>query len=128
MMRRVGLGAALLGVVALAACGGGGAASKPASGGGGGGQALTVKSSDTMRFDPATLNIRANTPVTLTLDNSGAALVHDFVLDSPQVKVEAQPNGRATGTFTVTAPGSLQFYCSQPGHREAGMVGSLLVS
>ena len=128
MVRQIGLGALLLGAVALAACGGGGAAgSKPA----GGAQSLTVKSADTMRFDPATLTARANSPVSLTLDNGGAALVHDFVIDNiggTRVHIEAQPNGRASGQFTPTAAGSYQFYCAQPGHKEAGMLGTLTVS
>jgi len=60
-------------------------------------------------------------------DNSGSALVHDFVIDSPAFKIEAQPHARATGTATFP-PGTYQFYCSQPGHQEAGMVGTLIVS
>jgi uncharacterized cupredoxin-like copper-binding protein len=43
---------------------------------------VTVKTSDQMRFEPATLAVRANTPVSLTLDNSGAALAHDFTIDT----------------------------------------------
>jgi uncharacterized cupredoxin-like copper-binding protein len=80
-----------------------------------------------MRFEPATFSISANTPVTLTLDNSNGALVHDFVIDNPPVKVEAQPHVRANGTLNLPA-GTYQFYCSQPGHKEAGMVGTLTVN
>ena len=57
-------------------------------------------------------------------------MIHDFVIDNAggkQFKIEAQPNGKATGDFTVPA-GTYQFYCSQPGHKEAGMVGTLTVS
>ena len=80
-----------------------------------------------MRYAPTTLTVRANTPVNITLDNGGSALVHDFVIDSPAVKLEAQPHGRASGTATFP-PGTYQFYCSQPGHKEAGMVGSVIAS
>jgi uncharacterized cupredoxin-like copper-binding protein len=131
MVRQIGLSALLLGAVALAACGGGQTgASKPAGGAPGGAQNVTVASTDQMRFNPMTLTLRANAPVTLTLDNSGAALVHDFVIDNiggQRVHVEAQPRARATGQFTPTA-GTYQFYCAQPGHREAGMTGTLTVS
>src|SRR5215208_7181205 len=105
MMRRIELAGLLLGAVLLAACGGAarGAAQAPAGGSAtGGGQSVTLKSTDQMRFDPATLTIRANTPVNITLDNSGSALVHDFVIDNPAVKLEAQPHGRASGTATFS--------------------------
>ncbi|HWP28584.1 MAG TPA: cupredoxin domain-containing protein [Chloroflexota bacterium] len=127
MLRHIGFGAVLLGMVALVACAGGGApAGKPAAGG-----ATTIKTLDTMRFDPNTITARANQQVSLTLDNSGQALVHDFTIDNlggSRVHVEVQPNQRASVQFTPTAPGTYQFYCSQPGHREAGMVGTLTVS
>jgi uncharacterized cupredoxin-like copper-binding protein len=80
-----------------------------------------------MRFEPATLTVRANTPVNITLDNSSSALIHDFVIDNPAIKIEARPHARASGTATFP-PGTYQFYCSQPGHREAGMVGTLVAS
>jgi uncharacterized cupredoxin-like copper-binding protein len=130
MVRQFGLSALLLGAVALAACGGQPATGKPA-GGASSAQAVTVKSLDTMKFDPATITVRANSPVGVTLDNSGAGLVHDFVIDNlggTKVHIEAQPNQKATGQFTPTAPGTYQFYCAQPGHKEAGMVGTLTVN
>jgi uncharacterized cupredoxin-like copper-binding protein len=131
MMRRIELAGLLLSAALLAACGGGaarGVAQAPGGGSAtGGSQSVTLKSTDQMRFDPATLTVRANTPVNITLDNSGSALIHDFVIDSPAIKIEAQPHARASGTATF-APGTYQFYCSQPGHKEAGMVGTLIVS
>jgi uncharacterized cupredoxin-like copper-binding protein len=44
------------------------------------------------------------------------------------VEVKAQPNAKATVQFTPTAAGTYQFYCAEPGHKEAGMVGTLTVS
>lgn len=83
-----------------------------------------------MRFDPATVTVRAGQPVRLTLDNRGSALVHDWTvdgLDGKQVQVKANPNQQATVEFTPTQPGTYQFYCAEPGHKEAGMVGTLVV-
>jgi uncharacterized cupredoxin-like copper-binding protein len=128
MLRQLGLSALVLVTMAALACGGGaGAASKTASGGP---QDITVKGTDQLRFNPANVSARANAPIRLTLDDTGDALIHDFVIDNAggkQVKIEAQPNSKATGEFTVPA-GTYQFYCSQPGHREAGMIGTLTVS
>jgi uncharacterized cupredoxin-like copper-binding protein len=133
MMRQLPLTVLLLSAMVLAACGGAASGAAKSPGGGsmsGNSQVMTLKSTDQMRFEPATLTVRANAPVTLTLDNSGAALIHDFVIDNAgggSVKIEAQPHSRASGEFTLPA-GTYQFYCAQPGHREAGMVGTLIVS
>jgi len=127
MLRWPGFSALLAAALALTACSGGasGAASKPA--GGGGPQTITVNGSDQMRFNPPSLAVTAGSPVRLTLNDAGAALVHDFTIDNvggQRVHIEAQPNGSANGELTAPA-GTYQFYCSQPGHREAGMQGTL---
>jgi plastocyanin len=131
MLRLLQMGLLLGIVVGFAACSGRtGATSGSSSSGGAPAQNLTVKGSDQFKFEPASLTARANAPIHLTLDDNGDALVHDFVIDDAggkPVKIEAQPNGRVSGDFTVPA-GTYQFYCSQPGHKEAGMVGTLVAS
>jgi uncharacterized cupredoxin-like copper-binding protein len=133
MRQRTGLTMLLLGAVMLAACGGGASSAAKATDSGGtasSAQNVTLRSTDQMRFEPASLAVRANTPVSLTLDNSGAALVHDVTIDDvggQRVHIVAQPHSRSTGQFTLPA-GTYQFYCAQPGHKEAGMVGTLTVS
>jgi plastocyanin len=108
-------------------------ASNPASGGAaasGAAQQLAVKSMDTMKFDPATLTAKAGQPIQLTLDNSSGQLIHDFDMTEgvPQpIKISAQPGQKATGTFTIDKPGSYTYFCSQPGHEQAGMKGTLTV-
>jgi uncharacterized cupredoxin-like copper-binding protein len=92
-------------------------------------QQLTLEAMDNMRFEPATLNARAGQPIQLTLDNTGQ-IVHDFRMTegvAQPVTATAQPGQKATVTFTVPRPGTYTFVCSQPGHEQAGMKGTLVV-
>ena len=107
-------------------------ASIPASGAAPSGvtQQLTVKSMDTMKFDPTTLTAKAGQPIQVTLDNSSGQIAHDFDITEgvPQpIKISAQPGQKATATFTIDTPGSYTYFCSQPGHEQAGMKGTLTV-
>jgi nitrite reductase (NO-forming) len=92
-------------------------------------QPLTVTAMDTMRFDPSTLTARAGQPIQVTLKNSGQ-LAHDFDITdgvAQPVKITAQAGQTATATFTIDKPGTYTFFCSQPGHEQAGMKGTLTV-
>jgi len=85
---------------------------------------------DTMKFDPTTLTAKAGQPIQPTLDNSGGQIAHDFDITEgvPQpIKISAQPGQKTTGTFTIDTPGSYTYFCSQPGHEQAGMKGTLTV-
>jgi plastocyanin len=78
-----------------------------------------------IKFDPSTLTIPANTDVTVSLPNNGVSL-HNFSIDELNISVDVQPG--QTGSVTINAPaGTYQFYCNVPGHKEAGMVGTLTV-
>jgi uncharacterized cupredoxin-like copper-binding protein len=54
------------------------------------------------------------------------AFDHDFTVDELDVKLLMGPNETVDETFHVM-PGTFTFYCSIPGHREAGMEGTLSV-
>ena len=107
-------------------------ANKPSDGAASGSaatQQLTVKAMDTMKFDPPTLSATAGQPIPVTLDNTGA-LVHDFSITegvSQPVKSTAQPGQKAVATFTIDKPGTYTYFCSQPGHEQAGMKGTLTI-
>ena len=127
--KRMGLVAVVLMSTLTAACAGPSAAApsdgKPASSA----QAVEVQATDRLRFEPATITVKSGTPVRLTLMNDGA-LDHDWVvdnLDGRKVEVDAKPKASATGEFTPTTAGTYEYYCSVPGHREAGMKGTLVV-
>jgi len=101
-------------------------------------------------YNPASITVRAGQPVRLTLKNTGK-VEHDFVIDKINVaNVEASDSGPAehhqmnqpeydlhffarsgeTGVlqFTALEPGTYQIFCSIEGHRQAGMIGELIVA
>lgn len=77
-------------------------------------------------FEPKELTIPANTDVTVTVTNTGA-LQHDFTIDELGVASDLLDGGMSTTVTINAAAGSYEFYCSVPGHKEAGMVGTLIV-
>ena len=86
--------------------------------------AQTVTSFD-IYFEPKEVTIPANTDVTFTLPNDGVT-AHDFSIDALGIQVALPPG--ATETVVINAPpGSYEYYCNVPGHKEAGMVGTLIV-
>lgn len=118
----------LAGVIALlAACGGGGDAGDDDAGDGEQPAADGIMVSMTeYAFDPETIEIDADTPVTITAVNDGI-IEHDWTIDELSVQIAADAGESATGTVTAPA-GTYEVYCSIPGHRDAGMVGELVVS
>jgi nitrite reductase (NO-forming) len=78
------------------------------------------------RFQPAEIRIKAGQNVNIALANRGA-IIHDITIPALQVSLVAQPGQRVTAGLAAARPGTYEFYCSVPGHREAGMVGRLVV-
>ena len=78
-----------------------------------------------IKFVPNDLTIPANTPVRFIFHNIGA-LPHNFSIDALHVSVSVDP-GQTKDTTINAAAGTYQFYCNVPGHKEAGMVGTLHV-
>jgi nitrite reductase (NO-forming) len=77
-------------------------------------------------FVPAELTIPSGTDVPLRFVNNGMA-PHNFTIDDPAVFSGDLGPGAST-TLVVNLPaGTYEYYCSIPGHRQAGMVGTLTV-
>ena len=106
--------------VLLAACGGSG-------GGSSSGNALNVTVANTeFKFDPAMINAAPGQTINLTVTNKGA-IQHTFIIAQANLKVTIEPGQTQTKTFTAPAAGTYVIDCDVPGHREAGMVGQLVV-
>jgi plastocyanin len=103
-------------------------AAEPAGGGGGGGNALTLSADPTqLAFDKKTLEAKAGR-VTIDMHNP-SSIQHNISIEGDGMNEEGNTVGKG-GTSEVKAelePGEYAFYCSVPGHREAGMEGKLTV-
>lgn len=111
-----------------------GGESPAASGGATGGAAVAdgkieVDATE-MSFTPTNFTAPANSTVTVTLKNTGAVL-HDFVIEKDgsgkKVTIEAEPGKTASAEVKTGPAGTLEFFCSQPGHKDAGMDGHITV-
>ncbi|HET6953641.1 MAG TPA: plastocyanin/azurin family copper-binding protein [Acidimicrobiales bacterium] len=110
---------ALLPAAGLAACGGDDAPAVegPTS------PSLDVQAAE-MYYEPDAVAVEAGT-VEVVLRNVGTVL-HDLRIEDQPFIVEASAGEDATATVTLE-PGTYDFYCSLPGHRDAGMEGVLEV-
>ncbi len=79
-------------------------------------------------FEPAELYLaESGKPTVIHFTNKGA-LTHHFHIDELGIEAEAQPG--ATVDIEIqggTPAGIYTFYCSVPGHKEAGMFGTLVI-
>ena len=87
-------------------------------------EAVTVESYD-IYFEPSELSLPAETEVAVSLPNEGVTL-HNFSIDELGISVDIAPG--ATEETVINAPaGTYEYYCNVPGHKQAGMVGTLTV-
>jgi len=94
------------------------------------GPAITITAADTMKFQPDRIEVKAGQPVTIVFKNSGI-IAHDFITTGADTNVKLVNVGmgkQQSATFEANKPGTYQFVCNQPGHKEAGMVGTIVVS
>ena len=136
-----------LATLALAACGSsssssstttsGGQTTEAAGGGGnggaggGGGSVVSIETVSSTELAYATEQVSAKAgPVTIEFTNP-QELSHDVVVEDAQGKTVGKTallsNGSTTAKLGDLKPGTYTFYCSVPGHREAGMEGTLTV-
>jgi plastocyanin len=103
-------------------------ASSPAHGKAGSSLALAANSTGLLRYNTKQLSAKAGT-VSITMTNM-SPLEHNVTVAEGSKVLGATPTFKG-GTRTLTLklkPGKYTFYCSVPGHRQAGMEGTLNVS
>jgi len=114
-------------------------------------QELTIEATD-IAYSLNQIEVVAGQPVKLTLKDNGS-LDHDFSIleipvvttgeaetmpghdmstmtdmgSGPQLHVAATAGTSNTIEFTPTKPGTYEFFCTVAGHKEAGMIGTLVV-
>lgn len=125
-LQRVGLAAVmLLALVVLAACGGGGGGGASDNGGGAVADGEVEVVLTEYAFTPNNIEVAVGKPVTFVMKNEGS-LEHDMAFDDLDTVSDLVSAGD-TATFEVTfeEAGTYPFYCTVPGHREAGMEGTV---
>lgn len=110
---------ALFGIAGLvaAACGGGG--------GGTSGSAVRVTLSE-FKFTPNPIEVPANTKVSFQLTNSGT-VEHDITAKGIGLHLYVAAAKRSQEEVGPFQPGEYEIYCGIAGHKEAGMVGKIVV-
>lgn len=87
-------------------------------------QPVQVVLNDTT-FAPTVITVPANADVTLLLENKGY-LAHDLVIADPKYVSKTLGNGQSTEMVINLPAGEHAFYCSQIGHRQMGMTGTII--
>lgn len=122
-----------LAVVLLAAgCGGGDEAGQPQQSAatetamGGSTLQLAADPGGALKFDKTTIEAQAGmVMIQLTNDSS---VPHNVAIEGEGVNEESETvSGDSTTLRVELQPGTYTFFCSVPGHREAGMKGTLTV-
>lgn len=129
---RVAIG--LVALIALASCGGSddtASDENPSSNGDSTEDASSAEESISLvtkefLFEPDAVTASAGS-TEIIVDNSGGMVEHDFTLEELGIEIYAAPGDTASDVVELES-GTYDYFCSIPGHREAGMEGTLTVS
>jgi plastocyanin len=151
MKKVVALLVLALAAVALVACGGssdnsssstteatsgggettsGGASGGKEEGGGGGGSTLKFEADPEGQLAYTTTEATAKAGKVTVDFNNPQGLTHDVAIESSSGEEVGKTELISEGSDSTTVdlkPGTYHFYCTVPGHREAGMEGTLTV-
>jgi len=144
----IGLGLAAVVVAASAACGGAQSADPEgdeASHAGGEPDVVIDVSLKNLRFTPDAVEVAAGQTVQVNVTNMDGT-EHDMLVDGLRIQkvgeatgghhvgatadmlvVHVTANDHGSITFRTDQKGTYRFYCTLPGHKDAGMVGEMKV-
>ncbi len=74
-------------------------------------------------FQPSTITVTKGQTVKLTLTSRDTP--HTFTIDELGINISVGAGQTVAKEFTVEKAGTFTFYCAVPGHRDAGMEGTL---
>jgi plastocyanin len=106
---------------------GGAAGSKPTAAKGPGSTLKLAADPSELKYDTTSLSSKPG-KVTIDFENP-ASLEHDVAIEQNGKEIATSPlitKGKTSVTAEL-APGTYTFFCTVPGHREAGMEGTLVV-
>jgi uncharacterized cupredoxin-like copper-binding protein len=90
---------------------------------------ITLHNQGVLEHDFSIMEIPHSGGVTMTMMEENTDMGHDMshMSDMPDIHVAASQEASNTIEFIPSAPGEYEFYCTVSGHKEAGMVGTLVV-
>jgi plastocyanin len=86
---------------------------------------VTVVAND-FSFTPSEITIEGDDGFNLTLVNEGR-LLHDITIPELNIQLVASAGETVSTGVAEAPPGEYRFFCSVPGHADAGMVGVLVI-
>ncbi len=89
--------------------------------------AETTVTATEFAFTPKTLQATAGQKLSITLDNKGV-IEHDLSIEGTTLRIAARAGQSASGSVAIDTPGTYAVVCTIPGHKEAGMRGTLTVA
>ncbi|TAK23350.1 MAG: hypothetical protein EPO26_08905 [Chloroflexota bacterium] len=91
---------------------------------------LVVSMTDQMRFTPNSMaRVKTGQTIEIAVKNTGVT-IHNVIAPALGVEKAIRVDPGKTGPVKLTAPsavGTYQFWCNEPGHAEAGMIGQIIV-
>ena len=103
------------------------AACTPSTSTGGSSGSTTITVSDDLKFTPNVINAKPGQAVEVVVDNSAGKTDHTFIVKDLKVNEQIPAGKKTTVKFTAPAAGTYTFECDLPGHKEAGMIGQIVV-
>lgn len=81
---------------------------------------------DAFAFAPMTISAAAGEDITIALTADDIA--HDVYVEGVGHVVHAKAGKTAMGGLRITEPGTYRFWCTEKGHKKAGMTGMITVT